>query len=279
MHITLRQFEIFRAVARSGRVTEAARQLHLSQPAASMALSELEKQLGRLFDRHPRLGLLLNDAGRALLPKACELVDRAREIELQFSTSGDMHLGAIRVCASSTVGNNLMPGLLSEFGSHHAEVSSTLMISNRLDIEHQLLSFDTDIAVIEGACLHPDIVTTRWRNDELVVICPPDHILAGEEGVSVEALRDERWVVREYGSSTREVFDRMIATHLKIPRIAMELNRAEAVKRAVADGLGVACMSTIAASEALASGSVKPLACGMYRCGGTFLCWFTNRNI
>ncbi|WP_281645722.1 LysR substrate-binding domain-containing protein [Parendozoicomonas sp. Alg238-R29] len=259
MHITLRQFEIFRAVARTGKVTAAAKTLHISQPAASMALSELEKQLGQLFDRHHRLGLTLNDAGRALLPKASEIIDRAREIELQFSEGGHQAQGELKISASSTVGNNLLPGLVSSFKEEHSGIQVSLTISNSRDIEKQLLNFETDLAVVEGACLNPDIRVEAWREDELVIICHPGHPFAGKPNVTLNLLSDEPWVIRESGSSTRELFDEMIATRLKTPAISMVLNRAEAIKHAVASELGIACMSSIAASKSLASGSIKTI--------------------
>ena len=254
MHITLRQLQIFREVAQCGRVTGAAETLHISQPAASMALSELEKHLGSLFDRHQGAGLSLNDSGRALLPKACELIDRAQEVERQFTMGSSYEQGVLFIHASSTVGNNILPRILSKFQHEYPGIRTELIIENTRVIEHKILDFETDLAVVEGTCLHPDIEATTWQEDELVIICNPDHSLAKRKDVPLSDLSDEAWILRESGSGTRELFDEVIASRLGVPSVSMSLNRAEAVKQAVSDGLGIGCMSRIAADTAIKRG-------------------------
>lgn len=254
MHITLRQLQIFRAVAQCGRVTGAAEYLHISQPAASMALSELEKHLGALFDRQQGAGLSLNDNGRALLPKACEIIDRTQELEQQFVGGGVYESGLIRIDASSTIGNNLIPGVLSHYQKAHPGIRTELNIENTRTIEKRLLDFEVDLAVSEGICLHPDIKVTNWQDDELVITCRPDHPMANKVNVPLSALADERWILRENGSGTRELFDTAIGSQLGSMDVVMILNRAEAVRHAVCDGLGIACMSRLAATFALKSG-------------------------
>ncbi len=254
MHITLRQLEIFRAVAQYGRVTGAAESLYISQPAASMALSELEKHLGPLFDRNQGAGLKMNDSGRALLPKACELIERAKELEMQFAVNGSYESGSLILNASSTIGNNLLPKMLSQFQEANSGIRIDLEIDNTRAIEQRLLDFKIDLAVVEGTCLHPDIEVTTWLEDELVVICNPEHPLANMENIPLHSLSGEFWVLREPGSGTRELFDEMIATQLESPKVAMVLNRSEAVKQAVSDGVGIACISSLAAKSSLDTG-------------------------
>lgn len=254
MHITLRQLEIFKAVAQCGRVTAAAELLFISQPAASMALSELEKHLGPLFDRHQGASMTLNDAGRALLPMACEQVDRAREIEQQFVSGGCYEQGVLKISASSTVGNNLMPKILGDFSREFPKIRTELTIDNTRSIVNRLVAMDIDMAVVEGTCLHPDIDVQTWQEDELVIIAHPDHPLAQKESVILQDLKDENWILRESGSGTRELFDEVIAAQLETPKILMSLNRAEAIKQAVADELGIACISRLAVWRAVNGG-------------------------
>lgn len=254
MHITLRQLEIFKAVAQCGRVTAAAELLFISQPAASMALSELEKHLGSLFDRHQGASMTLNDAGRALLPMACELVDRAKEIEQQFIDGSCYEQGVLKISASSTVGNNLMPKILGDFSREFPRIRTELTIDNSRSIVNSLVTMDIDMAVVEGICLHPDIDVHTWREDELVIIAHPDHPLANKDNVELKALKDESWILRESGSGTRELFDEVIASQLVTPRILMSLNRSEAIKQAVSDGLGIACISRLAVWRAVNGG-------------------------
>ncbi|WBA81796.1 LysR substrate-binding domain-containing protein [Endozoicomonas sp. GU-1] len=259
MHITLRQLEIFRAVAQYARVTGAAESLHISQPAASMALSELEKHLGPLFDRNQGAGLKMNDSGRALLPKASELIDRAKELENQFAGDGSYESGSLVLNASSTIGNNLLPKMLARFRESYPGIRIDLEIDNTRVIEQRLLDFNTDLAVVEGVCLHPDIEVTTWLEDELVIICSPDHPLANKGNIPLSSLANELWVLREPGSGTRELFDEMIATQLSSPKVAMVLNRSEAVKQAVSDGVGIACISSLAAKSTLDTGHMATI--------------------
>ena len=259
MHITLRQLVIFRAVAQSGKVTAAAESLYISQPAASMALSELEKHLGPLFDRHSGASMTLNDAGRALLPMATELVDRAGEIENQFMDGGCYEQGTVKICASSTIGNNLMPHIMGGFSKAFPNIRTEMQIDNSRNIKQRLLSMEVDLAVVEGICLHSDIEATAWREDELVIICSPEHPLSGQT-VELEELADEHWILRERGSGTRALFDEVLAVSLKTPpSILMSLNRAEAVKQAVMAGLGIGCISHLAIWRAKAAGLISTI--------------------
>ena len=254
MHITLRQLQIFREVAQCGRVTGAAETLHISQPAASMALCELEKHLGPLFDRYQGAGLRLNDAGRALLPKACELIERALEVEGQFAKGQCYERGSLSVRASSTVGNNVLPKILAQFQKEYPGIRTELTIDNTKAIEQKILEFETDMAVVEGICLHPDIEVTPWQKDEMVIICHPDHPMAQAKQVPLSTLKSESWILRETGSGTRELFDELVASPLGGATVGMILNRAEAVKQAVGDGLGISCISRVSVEKAIQRG-------------------------
>lgn len=259
MRITLRQLEIFLAVAQFGQVTGAAENLNISQPAASMALSELEKQVGPLFHRVQGFGLKMNDVGRSLRPKASELIDRAKELERQFAADGKYDSGSLMINASSTVGNNLLPKMLSQFREANPGIQIDLEIDNTRTIERRLLDFKIDLALAEGIHLHPNIEATPWLEDELVVVCDSGHPLAGGEGVPLSSLSGQWWVLREPDSGTRELFEEMIAPQLKETKVALVLNRAEAVKQAVCDGIGLACISELAVRADLNTGLMSSI--------------------
>ena len=185
---------------------------------------------------------------------ACELVDRAKEIEQQFVEGGCYEQGVLKISASSTVDNNLMPKILGDFGKEFPKIRTELMIDNTRNIVNSLVEMDIDMAVVEGTCPHPDIDVHTWREDELEIIAHPDHPLARKGMVELKDLKDEQWVLRESGSGTRELFDEMNATQLVNPNILMSLNRSEAIKQAVADGLGIACISRLAVWRAVNGG-------------------------
>jgi DNA-binding transcriptional LysR family regulator len=259
MHITLKQLKAFRAVASLGQVRLAAQQLNLSQPATSMAIAELENQLGcQLFDRTGNK-LLINHQGELLMPLASELLDRTSEIETLFKDLQDTDCGHLRIGASTTIGNYLLPDTLGHLSNRYPNISFNMDIRNTETIIHKVASFDLDIGCIEGPCRHEDINVIPWKEDELMVICGPEHPLASKGEVSVEELSSEYWILREPGSGTRNLFDQSLGLHLQELSIKMELNQAEAIKKLVQSGQGISCLSSFCISRELHQGELIAL--------------------
>lgn len=257
MRYSLRQLEVFVAVARGESVSRAAEVLALSQSAASTALGEFERQFDlRLFDRVGK-SLRLNEFGRLLLPKAVELLDRASEIEDLLQ--GKSGFGPLRVGASLTIGNYLAILIVAEFVQKHPDSRVVLEVHNTATIVDMVARHDLDFGVVEGACRHPDLVAEPWVADELVVFCAPDHPLAGQTVAGAAALVRQPWILRERGSGTRETFDqamRHVGCQLDV---RLELEHTEAIKRAVECGLGIGCISRLALREAFRRGSLAPV--------------------
>jgi DNA-binding transcriptional LysR family regulator len=258
MRFTLRQLQVFVAIARDGNVTHAADKIAMSQSAASTALGELERQFGRpLFDRFGKR-LRLNDTGQKVLPRALEMLDRAAELESLLAGGGG--LGTLRLGASLTVGNYLCPALIDRYLRHHPESNVKLEIGNTERIAAALANFDLDLALIEGEISHPDLTVTDWLGDELVVFCAPGHSLAGKASVSIDELLAESWIVREPGSGTRQTLDRAMTPWWPRWKIGLELEHTEAIKGMVAAGRFVGCVSRMALSESFAGGSLAEIA-------------------
>lgn len=257
MRYTLRQLEVFVAVARTENVSRAAETLALSQSAASTALAELERQFDcQFFDRMGKL-LRLNDLGRSLLPMAAALLEQAGEIEniLQGKTS----VGLLKVGATLTVGNYIATLLIGAFMKQHAECQIQLHVQNTNTILQQVANYDLDLGLIEGNCQHPDLEVEPWIDDELVVFCAPDHVLARKQHVSIADLLAETWILRELGSGTRETFDHAMRHHQSALKIRLVLEHTEAIKRAVESGLGIGCISRLALRDAFRRGSLVPI--------------------
>lgn len=250
LRLTLRQLEVFVATARTGSTRAAADQVARSQSAASTALAELEAVLGvQLFDRVGRR-LVLNESGNALWAHAAAIVERAAEAQALFSAA---HAAPLRLASSFTIGEYLLPPLISEWKAAHAQGQLTLAIANTSDVLQAVASFDVDLGFIEGARTGPEFIVRRWLSDELVVVAAPDHPLASRR-VTLRQLETATWIVRELGSGTREASDRWLSAELGRIEIALELGSNEAVKRAVASGLGVGCLSRHAVAHALREG-------------------------
>jgi DNA-binding transcriptional LysR family regulator len=258
MRYSFRQLEIFVAVSRTESVSRAAEDLALSQSAASTALGEFERQFGlQLFDRVGK-SLRINAMGQQLLPRAVELLDRAREIENLLD--GHAGFGHMKIGATLTVGNYLATMLVAEFLQRHPESRVQLQVQNTRTIVQQIANHELDIGLIEGDCNHPDIEVETWIADELVVFSAPDHPLAKQRKVGMEQLLQEPWILREKGSGTRETFDRAFHNHHARLNVRLELEHTEAIKRAVESGLGIGCISHLALKDAFRRGSLIPLA-------------------
>lgn len=254
MRYTLRQLEIFVAIARSGSVSKAAEQVALSQSAASTSLAELERQFDcQLFDRHGKL-LILNALGKSLLPAASSLLTQAEEIEKLLE--GKSALGDLKLGATLTIGNYLAVLIVSEFMLHHTECHIDLQVRNTQSILHQLARYELDLGLIEGSCHHPELVAEPWMDDELTVFCAPGHPLATKVNPTIDDLIAATWILREQGSGTRETFDHAMRHHTSSLKVRLELEHTEAIKRAVESGLGVGCVSRLALRDGFRHGTL-----------------------
>lgn len=257
MHYTLRQLEVFLAVAHYENVTRAAEHLSMSQSACSGALRDLERQYNvQLFDRVGKR-LQANELGRLLRPKAEALLERAQDFEQDLMKHKEV--GQLKIGATLTIGNYLAVNLITQFMQDMPGARVSLDVANTSVITRELLNFDIDLGLIEGELQHPDLDVIPWRNDELVCFCSPEHPLAGQAQLSDEDILAATWILREQGSGTRQSFDR--AMHGLIPnlQVLLELQHTEAIKRAVAANLGISCLSRISLQDAFSRGALVPL--------------------
>ncbi|MCA6062183.1 LysR family transcriptional regulator [Thalassolituus marinus] len=255
MRYTLRQLEVFVAIAHEQNLTRAADRLAMSQSAASSALKDLENQFGlQLFDRMGKR-LQLNEQGRLMRPKAEALLAQARDFEqslLQHAEAGPLNVGA-----TLSIGNYMAVGLMADYMKRYPQSAITLDVGNTRHIVDKVLNYDLDVGLIEGEINHPDLEIIPWREDELAVFCDRDNPLASNStNLSDDDLRNAQWILREAGSGTRQAFDRAMHGLLPDLHIALELQHTEAIKRAVEAGLGIGCLSLITLADAFRRGSL-----------------------
>ncbi len=257
MRYTLRQLEVFLATARHENITRAAESLAMSQSAASGALKDLESQFDlQLFDRAGKR-LQLNALGRAVRPRALAVLEQAGELELAFAAHDQP--GPLELGATLTIGNYLAVGMMARYRELHPTARVRLDVANTSVIARRVRDFELDLGLIEGELQHPDLEVLPWRDDELVVFAAPDHRLARRRRLDDDDLRGCHWIVREAGSGTRQTFDRAMAGILPELHITLELQHTEAIKRAVAAGLGVGCLSRLSLADAFGHGTLVPL--------------------
>ncbi len=260
MSITLRQLEIFIAVAETAQVTKASKKLFVTQSAVSMALAELENQLGgSLFDRHGR-SLLLNERGRYLLPLSKEIICQVNNVETIMSEKNDTLSGSIEVVASTTIGDYILPYLIGAFKRMHPGVTVNMLVHHTRYAELLVFEGKIDVGFVEGRIDNTEIQSRLWFEDELVVIAGPTDSLAHKEFFDVESdFANTRWIMREKGSGTVAIFNEKMKDYLDQINVVMEMGHPESIKKAVESGVGIACLSTLTVCREVEHGWLKSL--------------------
>lgn len=257
-----RRLQVFHAVARLLSFTKAAEVLHMTQPAVTFQIRQLEEQFDtRLFDRaHNRVSL--TEAGHVAFEYAEIIFEKYSEMEnaireITGSISGSLTLGA-----STTISEYMLPALLGDFNAKNPEVLLRLRVSNTEGIVSMVENNVIDLGVVEGPVTNKNLLVEVCRKDDLVVVVPPEHELAKQKSVSVKKMLDYPFICREEGSGTREV----VAEHLKAQGVGkhalkacLELGSPEAIKGAIQAGMGISVLSSVSLAKEIKLGVLKAI--------------------
>lgn len=255
--MTLRHLRIFREVAKTLNTTVAAGNLHMSQPAVSLAVKELEDYYGvRLFDRISKR-LHITGTGEKLLDYASNIVSMFDDMENSIR-NGDA-LGRLRVGSSITIGTLLMPGFVKTFSARWPQVQLKVVIDSSDIIIGKVLANQLDLALIEGISNSPNLVVEPFMSDELTMICSSQHLLASSGVITLEQLRSEKLLLREPGSGTRDLFDHVMASLGIVIEPAWESTSTTALINAAADNLGIAVIPLRLAKSIPSNGKISTL--------------------
>jgi len=242
MHVTLRQLRIFDAVARHGSISRAAAELHLTQPAVSMQVKQLESLVGLSLVEQIGKRLFLTQAGTELREHARDISMRVGDLGAAMDQLRGLERGLLRLAVVSTA-NYFLPSIIADFSRRHPGVRVSLQVANREVVLASLAANTTDLAITGRPPDSPDIVAQHFMDNPLVVIAPPEHPLVGCGTVPLARLARETLVVREPGSGTRAAMERHFAAHGLEVRPGCELGTNEALKQAVRAGLGLGMVS------------------------------------
>jgi DNA-binding transcriptional LysR family regulator len=257
MRYTLRQLEIFLAVAQYQNISRAAKSLHMSQSAASEALLNLEHTFDvTLFDRVSNK-LALNAIGNTLRKEAQSLLRQCQAFEESLQMHKDV--GHLNVGASFTIGNHLATRYLAGYLARYPQADVQLDISNTPEVVSKVLNYEVDIGMIEGEMQHRDLELIPWREDELVVFCAADHPLAKKKVLNTKDIKAAEWILREPDSGARHTFEKAMEGLLPDINIYLEFKHNEAIKNAVESGLGIGCLSQIVLRKNFENGDLVPL--------------------
>jgi DNA-binding transcriptional LysR family regulator len=257
-----RRLQVFHTVARLLSFTKAAESLHMTQPAVTFQVRQLEEYFNtRLFDRtHNRISL--TDAGKRVFEYADKIFDLYAKMENAVRDMTGEISGILIIGASTTIAEYMLPSLLGDFKRKYPDINVHLKVSNSEGIVSMVENNDIDLGIVEAPVMNKNLVVENCRNDRLVAIVPTQHSLASQQKVKLQELMDHAYIAREEGSGTREVIHEYLTNAGMKPadiHVAMELGSPEAIKGAVEAGMGVSIVSEVTIHKELQLGTLVAL--------------------
>ncbi|TBU89276.1 LysR family transcriptional regulator [Stutzerimonas kirkiae] len=258
--MNLHHLRIFLVVAETGSISAGAERLHISQPAVTREIRELEESLGqRLFDRQPR-GVRLTESGQRLLHYAQRIFNLEQAAERDLSDFAQLEQGELRLGASATLGAYLLPPLIGRFRQRHPQVFVSLAMDNTTGVTRQLDDGLISLGLVEGPFARDAYAHRLLAQDPLLPVVAAHHPLAAAKRLPASSLQDYPLYLREPGSGTRNSIEQAYRSHGLEPRAHMAIGSTEALKRLLLDGQGIAWLSGHALERELSSGELRQLA-------------------
>lgn len=242
LHLTFRQLSVFEAVARHLSFSRAAQELHLTQPAVSMQIKQLEENVGTALFEQLGKKIYLTEAGHELSHYSRVIAQQLSEVEAVLAELKGLKRGKLKISVASTA-NYFAPQLLATFSQRFPTVTVSLNVTNRQALLQQLANNEMDMAIMGQPPEGLDLVAESFMENPLVVIAPVGHALTSRKAIPLARLGEETFLIREEGSGTRIAMTRFFEAHGVKFHTGMEMSSTEAIKQAVQAGLGLGVVS------------------------------------
>ena len=242
MHITIRQLQVFEAVARQLSYTRAAEELHLTQPAVSMQVKQLESSVGLSLFEQLGKRVFMTQAGETMLRHAQTIMRHLATAREEMDELKGVDSGRLRIAVASTV-NYFATRLLATFARLHPSVQITLDVTNRETLLQKLEDNQPDVVLMGKPPKDLDLDADAFMDNPLIMIARPDHPLSKHRSIALKELTEETFVVREPGSGTRIAMERFFDQKSFAPSATIEMTGNETIKQSVEAGLGLAIVS------------------------------------
>lgn len=256
------KLKIFCTVAEIKSFTKTSQIVHLSQPAVTLQIQALEDFFEtKLFDK-TRGEICLTPAGKILYDHAKHILEHYTEIEKEINKLTGMMKGAVTLGASTTLGNYILPHIITDFKKAHPKIKIKMVIGNTERVEDLLTSGFVDFGIVEGKVSKSNVKTEQIMSDQLILVVHPKHPLTRKKMVSVLDLTREPFILREEGSGTRQKIEEFLKYHGVNARdlhIALVFGSTEAIKTAVEAGTGIAILSKWSVKKEVEDGRLKTL--------------------
>lgn len=242
MQATLHQLKVFEATARHGSFTRAAEELFITQPTVSSQIKQLSKAVGLPLFEQIGKRLYLTEAGQALLTTCQDVFKCLDNFEMQVADMKGTKQGQLRLAVITTA-KYFIPRLLGEFTQKYPGIDVSLKVTNHQQIRERMLNNSDDLYIVSEPPEEIDLFSQSFLDNPLVVIARRDHPLAGQSRIPIKALNDEAFIMREQGSGTRRAVQHLFNLHGVEVRVRLELGSNEAIKQAIAGGMGISVLS------------------------------------
>jgi DNA-binding transcriptional LysR family regulator len=242
MHITFRQLTVLEAVARNLSFTKAADELHLTQPAVSMQIKQIQESIGLPLFEQIGKKVFLTEAGHEMYNYCRSIQQQLEEAEHVIENLKGVKQGKLTIAVASTA-NYFAPRILAAFNKMHENVTISLDVTNREGLLQHLENNDTDVVIMGRPPGDMDLEAESFMENPLVLIAAPDHHMANKESVSIQDLQKETFILREVGSGTRTAIEQFFADKGAQLATTVSMSSNEAIKQAVQAGLGLGIVS------------------------------------
>ncbi|MBO3457697.1 LysR substrate-binding domain-containing protein [Aetokthonos hydrillicola Thurmond2011] len=239
---TLHQLKVFEAAARHSSFTRAAEELFLTQPTVSMQIKQLTKSVGLPLFEQVGKRIYLTEAGRELFATCKQIFDTIAQFEMKVADLKGLKQGQLRLAVITTA-KYFIPRLLGPFCQLYPGIEIALQVTNHEGIMERMAGNQDDLYIMSQVPEHLDVTFQPFLENPLVVLAPANHPLAKQKNIPIERLADEPFIVREPGSGTRRSVQKLFDEHGVMVKVKLELGSNEAIKQAIAGGLGISVLS------------------------------------
>ncbi|BAU07294.1 MULTISPECIES: LysR family transcriptional regulator [Fischerella] len=239
---TLHQLKVFEAAARHGSFTRAAEELFLTQPTVSMQIKQLTKSVGLPLFEQVGKRLYLTEAGRELYATCRQIFDTIAQFEMKVADLKGLKQGQLRLAVITTA-KYFIPRLLGPFCQLYPGIEISLQVTNHEGILERMTNNMDDLYIMSQVPEHLDVSYQQFLENPLVVLAPINHPLSKEKNIPIQRLADEPFIMREPGSGTRRAVQQLFDQHGVTVKVKLELGSNEAIKHAIAGGLGISVLS------------------------------------
>jgi hypothetical protein len=239
---TLHQLKVFEATARHGSFTRAAEELYITQPTVSSQIKQLTKAIGLPLFEQIGKRLFLTEAGKSLLLTCQELFRGLENFEMKVSDLKGMKQGRLRLGVITTA-KYFIPRILGAFCRQFPDIDVSLNVVNHQQLQERMVNNEDDLYILSHPPESLDLETEAFLDNPLVLVAPRNHPLRGQKQIPITRLRDEAFIMRERGSGTRQAVENLFESFDVEVRVRLELGSNEAIKQAVAGGMGLSVLS------------------------------------